>query len=174
LRTQLPPATERARGVPESTLENKPDQRTLKLERILLAVSCAALLACAAGQGLAHGADDPHARLRKQSAPAPAAPWRAPDLRGYSNALKPAEQPIDPARQYDLAGLIDVAQRVNPETRIAWERARQAAIGVGLVESEYFPLLTLAAFGGYQSVAFPAPQNVIADGFFRVDIAHLN
>jgi hypothetical protein len=28
--------------------------------------------------------------------------------------------------------LIGIAQRVNPETRIAWERAVQAAIGVGL------------------------------------------
>jgi hypothetical protein len=32
---------------------------------------------------------------------------------------------IDRGRQYDLAGLIDLAQRNNPETREAWERARQ-------------------------------------------------
>jgi outer membrane protein len=164
------------------TVEAEPDQGTLKLRTVagrrppvvLLATLCWTLLVCAAGQALAQNADDLPERLRKKVARGPAAPWRAPDLRGYSNALKPAEQPIDPARQYDLSGLIDVAQRVNPETRIAWERARQAAIGVGLVESEYFPLLTLAAFGGYQSVAFPAPQNLISDGFFRVDIAHLN
>ncbi len=69
--------------------------------------------------------------------------------------------------------MIDVAQRVNPETRVAWERARQAAIAVGLVESEYFPMLTLAAFGGYQSLPLPAPQNLIPQGFFRIDVAHL-
>jgi hypothetical protein len=33
--------------------------------------------------------------------------------------------------------------------------ARQAAIGIGLVQSEYFPVLALAALGGYKSVASP-------------------
>src|SRR5207247_4331535 len=46
------------------------------------------------------------------------------------------------------------------ESNMAWEAARQAAIGVGLVESEYFPVLTLSALGGYQSEAFPAPKDV--------------
>jgi len=113
-------------------------------------------------------------RLRRQVAPEPSAPWRAPDLRGYSSGLKPTEPAlIDPARKYDLPELIDVAQRVNPETRIAWERARQAAIGIGLVESEYFPMLSLTAFGGYQSLPLPAPQIAIPQGFFRIDVAHL-
>jgi outer membrane protein len=140
----------------------------------LFAISCAVVLAWAAGEALAQSASDLPERLRRQVAPGPAAPWRAPDLRGYSNALKPAEQaPIDPARQYDLPELIDVAQRVNPETRVAWERARQAAIAVGLVESEYFPVLTLAALGGYQTLPLPAPQNLIPQGFFRIDLAQL-
>jgi outer membrane protein len=138
------------------------------------AISCAALLSCAVGQAPAQSGSDLPERLRRQVAPGPAAPWRAPDLRGYSNALKPAEQTlIDPAQQYDLPELIDVAQRVNPETRIAWERARQAAIALGLVESEYFPVLTLAALGGYQTLPLPAPQNLIPQGFFRIDLAQL-
>src|SRR5262245_27989295 len=117
---------------------------------------------------------EPPERLRAQVAPGPTTPWRAPDLREYSKALKPTEQaPIDPAHQYDLPELIDVAERVNPETRIAWERARQAVIGVGLVESEYFPMLTLAALGGYQSIPLPAPQNLVPQGFFRLDMAQL-
>src|SRR5204862_7850228 len=56
---------------------------------------------------------------------------------------------------------------------VTWERARQAAIAVGLVESEYFPMLSLAAFGGYQTLPLPAPQNLIPQGFFRADVAHL-
>jgi hypothetical protein len=127
----------------------------------LLVLSCGMLVSCAGGAS-------------NQVAPGPAAPWRAPDLRQYVSALKPAEQPpIDPARQYDLPELIDVAQRVNPETRIAWERARQGAIAVGLVESEYFPTLALSAFGGYQSLPLPAPQNLIPQGFFRIDVVNL-
>jgi outer membrane protein TolC len=77
---------------------------------------------------------------------------------------------IDPQKRYDLVELIDVAQRINPETRVAWEQSRQAAIAIGLVESEYYPMLSLAALGGYQSTAFPAPKDVAPSGFFRVDL----
>ncbi len=110
-------------------------------------------------------------RLGRQVAPAPSLPWRSPDLRGYTSVLKSAEpSPIDPQKRYELSGLIDLAQRLNPETRVAWEGARQAAIGVGLVESEYYPVLALAALGGYKSVAFPAPKDVAPSGFFRADL----
>src|SRR5262245_14685209 len=92
----------------------------------LLAISCALVLGGTVGQALAQSANDLPERLRRQVAPGPAAPWHTPDLRAYSSALKPSEQaPIDPARQYDLLELIDIAQRVNPETRVTWERARQ-------------------------------------------------
>jgi len=60
--------------------------------------------------------------------------------------LKSADRsPIDPQKRYQLDERVDLAQRLNPETRVAWERARQAAIGFGLVESECYPVLTLAA-----------------------------
>ena len=41
---------------------------------------------------------------------------------------------------------------------MAWEAARRAALAVGLVESEYFPLLAISALGGYKSVGVPIPQ----------------
>ena len=108
------------------------------------------------GQAFAQTANDLPERLRKQVAPGPAAPWHAPDLRGYSGALKPRSKhrSIRPGHD-DLPELIDLAQRVNPETRVTWEAARQAAIAIGLVESEYFPMLTLAALGGYQTSRCP-------------------
>src|SRR5262245_42448812 len=60
-------------------------------------------------------------RLRRQVAPAPSAPWRSPDLSQYSRVLKSAEPPaIDPEKRYELIELIDLAERVNPETRVAW------------------------------------------------------
>jgi hypothetical protein len=74
-------------------------------------------------------------RLGRRVAPVPSAPWRSPDLRGYTSVLKAAEpSPIDLQKRYDLVERIDLAQRLAPETRVAWEAARQAAIGVGLVE----------------------------------------
>ena len=85
-------------------------------------------------------------KLRHLVAPGPSAPWHAPDLSSYTNAPKSAElSPIDPQKHYELVELIDLAQRKNPETRVAWESAVRAAIGVGMVQAEYYPVITLAA-----------------------------
>src|SRR5262249_12568780 len=73
-----------------------------------------------------------------QVSSSPHALWQPPDLHGYTRALQPSEgSPLVPEQRYTLAELIDLAQRTNPETRVAWERARQAAAAVGLVASEY-------------------------------------
>jgi outer membrane protein len=113
-------------------------------------------------------------RLGREVAPTPGVSWRPPDLGSYTSVLRSGERsPIDPNKRYGLLELIDLAQRLNPETRVAWEAARQAAIGVGLVESEYYPVLTLAALGGYQSEAFPAPKDVAPSGFFRADLEQI-
>jgi len=50
-----------------------------------------------------------------------------------------------PMRRLRLLSIseIDLAQSINPEKKVAWERARQAASAVGLAQSEYFPILAL-------------------------------
>ena len=117
------------------------------------------------------GADIPE-RYRRQVAPAPSTYWRSPDLRDYTRVLRSTEAPrIDPNKRYDLPELIDLAQRVNPETRVAWEAARRAALAVGLVESEYFPALAISALGGYRSVGVAIPRDLVSDGFFRFELA---
>ena len=111
-------------------------------------------------------------RYSRQVAPTPSTYWRAPGLRDYVGVLKATEAPlIDAGKRYELPELIDLAQRVNPETRVAWERARQAALGVGLVESEYFPMLAISALGGYRSVGVSIPKDLVSDGFFRFELA---
>jgi outer membrane protein TolC len=113
-------------------------------------------------------------RYRRQVAPTPSTYWRPPDLRDYTRVLKSTEAPlVDADKRYELAELIDIAQRGNPETRVAWEAARRAALAVGLVESEYFPVLAFSALGGYKSVGVPIPQNLVSDGFFRFDLAQV-
>jgi outer membrane protein TolC len=52
--------------------------------------------------------------------------------------------------EYTLTELIDIAERENPETRIAWERARNAAIGAGVAASTYLPVITANVLGAYQ------------------------
>jgi outer membrane protein TolC len=70
-----------------------------------------------------------------------------------------------PGHRYSLAELIDIAERHHPETRQAWEKARQAALSVGIAESSYLPQLSANAIAGYQITPFPAPQNVVPAGF---------
>ena len=71
-------------------------------------------------------------------------------LRRPSDAIEQAESvPVERGRHYSLAELIDLAQRINPETREAWEQARQAALAVGLVESSYAPQISIEAIAGF-------------------------
>jgi len=83
--------------------------------------------------GIAVARDDPP--------PSPVRPWAPPTLPRYEGELRQYEPTeaerrylpaIDPRKTYNLAELIDIAQRSNPETRVAWERARQAAAAVGV------------------------------------------
>jgi len=64
---------------------------------------------------------------------------------------------INPRKTYNLAELIDIAERNNPETRVAWEGARQAAAALGLSESAYYPLLVASAAAGYDRAFIPFP-----------------
>jgi outer membrane protein TolC len=91
--------------------------------------------------------------------PSPDKPWWPPQLGEYgqklaggtseykSNLLAVA---IDPDKVYDLPELIDIAERSHPQTRVAWERARQAAKSVGLSESTYYPYLAASAGAAFQ------------------------
>jgi len=130
------------------------------------------LVVCSVQSVCAQDPRDIPERYSRQVAPTPGTYWRSPDLRDYTRVLKSTEAPlIDPSQRYDLPALIDLAQRTNPETRVAWEAARRAALAVGLVESEYFPALAISALGGYRSVGVPLPKTIVSDGFFRFDLA---
>ena len=50
-----------------------------------------------------------------------------------------------PGTVYSLADLIAFAESHNPDTRIAWERARADAEALGVARSELYPLLTAVA-----------------------------
>ncbi len=80
---------------------------------------------------------------------------------------------LDRARHYNLAALIDLAQRNNPETREAWERARQAALGVGLVESTYLPQISAEIISGFQTTPLAIPKYLNPNGYFITDTREL-
>ncbi|HEX4320008.1 MAG TPA: TolC family protein [Acidobacteriaceae bacterium] len=77
---------------------------------------------------------------------------------------------IDSAHTYSLAELIDVAESNNPQTHIAWERARQAAERLGIARSAYFPVLSgLAAFAD-QRIISPFPEPLAPRGYTMVEV----
>jgi outer membrane protein len=103
---------------------------------------------------------------RDDAPPSSVRPWAPPTLPRYEGELReyqPTEAErgyypaINPRKTYNLADLIDIAQRSNPETRVAWERARQAAAAVGLTKSAYYPYIVAAAAGGYDRAFIPFP-----------------
>lgn len=106
---------------------------------------------------------------------APDQPWK-PNSQEHANGASDFSVPADPAlstlhdnveidpkRTYGLAELIDIAQRGNPSTRIAWEHARQAALAVGMVEATYLPFITANVIGGQQKASTPVDLPVVGD-----------
>src|SRR5438309_6911921 len=92
--------------------------------------------------------------------------WSPPNLSKYESELAAqrfknsegsSRVSINPRKVYGLAELIDIAERNNPDTRVAWERARQAAAAVGLSESAYYPFLVASAAAGYDRAFIPFP-----------------
>lgn len=89
-----------------------------------------------------------------QSAPASADhPWQAPvvkQVEGEAAQIQAAQfrdpkSNIDPNKVHSLAELVDLAEGNNPETRVAWERARAQAAALGVSRSELYPTLAAAA-----------------------------
>jgi outer membrane protein TolC len=100
----------------------------------------------------------------KDSAPpAPNRPWSAPGLAEHQADLQNrhleigSNADVNPHKAYELPDLIDLAQRLNPETKISWQRAKEALAAVGLEEVTYYPLLSAAAASGYTRLFTPLP-----------------
>src|SRR6516225_8108320 len=98
-------------------------------------------------------------------APAPAAGSKRFTVPENTAVQLPSPAEIDPNHVYSLVELIDIAQRRNPATRVAWEQARQAAINVGIARAAYLPSLTASAVAGWEHFVLPFPSNLVPQGF---------
>ncbi len=76
----------------------------------------------------------------------------------------------DTSRRYRLPELIDVAQRNNPATRVAWQRAREAALAVGMVEATFLPVITANVIGGRQTTSTPLPVPIGTQRYFDTTV----
>src|SRR5437868_10099213 len=114
------------------------------------------------------------ANARNDPPPSADRTWSPPNLSNYESELAAqrfkncegaSRVSINPRKTYNLAELIDIAERNNPETRVAWERARQAAAAVGLSESAYYPYLAASAAAGYDRAFIPFPTLAVSPKF---------
>src|SRR6266704_1869906 len=106
------------------------------------------------------------ANARNDPPPSADRTWSPPNLSNYESELAAqrfknsegaSRVSINPREIYGLAELIDIAERNNPETRVAWERALQAAAAVGLSKSAYYPFIVASAAAGYDRAFIPFP-----------------
>ena len=104
-----------------------------------------------------------------QSAPvSPDHPWHGlgeQRIEADAHRLPDTRFSIDAAKTYSLAELIDLAESHNPETRVAWERARAQAAALGIARSELYPTLAAAALSGVTR-----SQVYLVDRFYRQTI----
>lgn len=66
-----------------------------------------------------------------------------------------AHTPYAQGHSLDLPQLIDIAQRENAQTREAWNRAREAALSMGLTDALFLPAMTAHVVAGEQRVRVP-------------------
>ena len=108
-------------------------------------------------------------RLFGQGAPTSAdRPWHSPQEKGIEDTARRLGElrfEIDPTQTYSLTELIDLAERHNPETRVAWQRARAQAADLGVARSELYP--TLAAVAVSQT---GRAEDLSGNGFVRQTI----
>jgi outer membrane protein len=84
---------------------------------------------------------------------------------GLSVPYRRDEVSVDSSHIYTLAELIDLAEQNNPDTRIAWEQAKQAAYGVGLAKATYLPEISAEVLGGVQHTPLPMPKDLVPKGY---------
>jgi outer membrane protein TolC len=86
-----------------------------------------------------------------------------PESSGFNTptpASAGAEAGGQTADTYDLAALIDLAMRNNPQERTAWESARAAAAAYGSARAPYYPFVTSESDNGYQRFQEQVPVEI--------------
>jgi outer membrane protein len=152
-------------GSPYRRSRERPLQ-TLDVCRIGLC--CLLVAGCNDTRDLAPASPDTPWRITKSVPGTDAAPaFTLPASTGLTVAQSPDE--LDPSHAYALPELVDIAERRDPTTRIAWEQARQAAINVGISQASYLPTLTASALAGYEHVASPFPPDLVPQGFITAN-----
>ncbi len=62
-----------------------------------------------------------------------------------------------------------MGERNNPQTRISWEQAKQAAESVGISKARLFPALSFITLALKGDLLFGLPPNISSSGVIKVD-----
>ena len=133
-------------------------------------LGCALLGACNDTRDLAPASPDTpwQFELSKEATAAPAPGTvgvRRFEVPENTAVQLPSHADIDPNHVYSLVELIDIAQRRNPSTRVAWEQARQAAINISIARAASLPALTASAYRRLRVRRLPVSQQPHTPGF---------
>jgi outer membrane protein TolC len=106
------------------------------------------------------------ARVFAQRAPdSPDRPWHSSgeqQIKDDAKHFRESEFRIEPERVYSLAELVNLAETHNPETRVAWERARAQVAALGVARSELYPTVAAVALSQITRAEVP-----LGSQFFR-------
>jgi len=85
--------------------------------------------------------------LGQKAPPAPNHPWDASTAKQKLTMppLLPLAPAPDPTKVYTLAELVNIAEENNPDTRVAWEKAKASAADLGIAQSTLYPTVAAVA-----------------------------
>ena len=91
--------------------------------------------------------------LYGQVPPSAYRPYHSAQEQEFRSSVRSPHGPeirIEADHAYTLAELIDLAERNNPETRVAWERSRAQAAALGIARSELLPTVSATALSSIE------------------------
>src|SRR5215467_14047231 len=84
----------------------------------------------------------------QQAPPSPERPFAVLsglETRIDTGLILEARPALEDSHSYTLPELVDIAEKNNPETRVAWEQAKQRAAAAGIARSALFPTVAALA-----------------------------
>jgi outer membrane protein TolC len=104
----------------------------------------------------------------QQAPPSPDKPFavsRGQEVRIDEGRISEARPVVEDSHPYTLPELVDIGERNNPATRLAWEQAKQKAAAVGIARSALFPTVAALASASYNQ------YSLFVTRFYHEDLA---
>ena len=104
----------------------------------------------------------------QQAPPSPDKPFaisRGQEVRIDGGRISEGRPALEDSHPYTLPELVDIGERNNPATRVAWEQAKQKAAAAGIARSALFPTVAALASASYNQ------YSLFVTKFYHEDLA---